>query len=171
MAYSLKRFDFLDGYRGLMAWSVVLEHFVGFNNLVGDYEIVHRFGVFTGVTGFFILSSFLLTYRLLTELQNAKSIKEVFLIIAKYFIRRFFRVYAVFFIFSFANQYILENLKCPNRAKFNSVYDLVTLGNTGSNHLWTIPIEIKYYFLIDIKSVAKIMMMMLNIYFNMSYHI
>lgn len=83
------RFDFLDGYRGILALIVVITHcqkhagcelmnfFVGISRTVA-------------VDGFFILSSFLLTYRLLGELNKSNgNYRKQILIVLKYFIRRF----------------------------------------------------------------------------------
>ena len=102
-----------------------------------------RFGVF----GFFVLSSFLLTYRFMKEYENKTQkqhqlfpnldqrsriiaeLKVFCLITVKYAIRRFFRVLVPVFIFTRDFQtFLLKNM-----------------GSYG-HQLWTIPAEIKYFF-------------------------
>lgn len=56
-------------------------------------------GKFHAVAGFFILSSFLLTFRLLDELHNSDNkLRSLLVILMKYFIRRVFRIYIPFVI-------------------------------------------------------------------------
>ena len=58
------RFDVLDGFRGLLAISVIIQHTIMMLPLKGDYLLYDRIGTFIGVSTFFVLSSFLLTYKL-----------------------------------------------------------------------------------------------------------
>jgi len=52
------------------------------------------------VNGFFILSSFLLTYRFILDITDSdKSIIEIIKVTLKFFIRRTFRVYLPFVIY------------------------------------------------------------------------
>jgi len=109
------------------------------------------------VPGFFLLSAFLLTYRLLLELFNYKlaEFKPIFKLLAKYAIRRFFRIYPLLFIFIVFIKFLI--FVSPNDAVFyvginkTSFLKLVLLDQTmGGSHLWTIPIEINYYFIIPV---------------------
>ena len=107
---NVNRFDFLDGYRGLLCLLVIMQHSQGFYSLSGDYEIFKRVGLYVGVSGFFILSSFLLTYRLLIEFQKASNTAQSLLVFIKYSIRRFFRIYVTFFLFVTAVKYGPERI-------------------------------------------------------------
>ena len=62
--------DYLDGYRGSLAYWVFLHHVKILGQLNTDYNYFFMTGYFIGVVGFFLLSSYLLTYRLLDELNE-----------------------------------------------------------------------------------------------------
>lgn len=126
--------------------------------LVGDYIYFDLTGYYIGVVGFFILSSYLLTYRMLNQLNaSAKCLTEIQLIISKYFIRRIFRIYFPFVIMvslvkfvspKFGGTYVFDT----------SWFSIVTLQSAGFTHLWTIAPEIKYYFFIPLFSYATHLM-------------
>ena len=59
-------FEFLDGFRGALALWVLIHHL----ELRGDLKYFYLTGYYIGVVGFFILSSFLLTYRLLCQFNE-----------------------------------------------------------------------------------------------------
>lgn len=65
------RFDYFDGLRGMYVLIVVLRHGL---DLIGstcsDYAILDGIAVDISVVGFFMLSAFLLTYRLTKEIHN-----------------------------------------------------------------------------------------------------
>ncbi len=70
----IEKIDFLDGFRGTLAIWVLMMH--------STYALkVNKYfrgtGSYIGVPCFFILSSFLLTYRLLNQFNNDKN-KEIF---------------------------------------------------------------------------------------------
>ena len=96
------RFDFLDGFRGLCAFCIIVVHSAGGveyykNTIMGHMTVSGGFTQSVAIPGFFLLSSFLLTYRLTHELIENTLIKnDCFKIISKYFIRRFFRIYIPF---------------------------------------------------------------------------
>ena len=99
------------------------------------------------------MSSFLLTYRLLNDfsISNQFKVKNTFITVLKFFIRRFFRLYLPYVV------YCTGVAISPNYAGGGMVYaswtDMVTLRRTGNiNPAWTIPSEIKYYFLMPIIS-------------------
>jgi peptidoglycan/LPS O-acetylase OafA/YrhL len=153
------RFDFLDGFRGLCAFSIVVAHTIGGpsekdiykNTLMRQMHINGGFVQSIAIPGFFLLSSFLLTYRLMSELLVDTINKyDSYKIIAKYFIRRFFRIYIPFVIYCISIKYSPSNLGANHY--YAEWYKLVTLRfDMGDyNHLWTIPIEINYYFFIPI---------------------
>ncbi|CAF0866565.1 unnamed protein product [Brachionus calyciflorus] len=142
------RFDFLDGYRGLCAITVALHHMMSFfPDIKCENDVFITAGFFIGVFGFFVLSSFLLTYKMLKDFSKAATYSDFILIILKYSIRRLFRIY-----FSYVVYVTLISFG-PKFAKGVYTYppwsSLILLKPTlGPNHLWTIPIEIKFYFLI-----------------------
>ena len=154
-------FHFLDGFRGLCAFIVLIVHtFNGkpldqntcVHTIMGiawSYQLAGRIAL----PGFFVLSSFLLTHHLMKELtESNRSPNEIFKRIAKYFIRRFFRIYLVFVIFCS----IIKLTWVPFAYPTSSWIDLVTLrfDLSDPNQLWSIPPEICYYFLIPIICLA-----------------
>jgi len=95
------RFDHLDGYRGFLAILVVLHHCTDHFQLYdNDYKIFAGAGNFVGISGFFVLSAFLHTYLLLKNLEKSTCLKDVCLVVVKYAIKRFFRIYVAFVIFT-----------------------------------------------------------------------
>ncbi|RNA19703.1 O-acetyltransferase oatA [Brachionus plicatilis] len=147
------RFDYLDGYRGFCALTVVIHHIVPFHSGKGDFRIFVMAGFFIGVFGFFVLSAFLLTYKMIKELEKCESWNQTVEAILKYFIRRFFRIYVPFMFFvtcvKLGPEYVKGNYK-----EYNTWLNLAMLEPALANHLWTIPIEIKFYFMIPILCVG-----------------
>ena len=142
---SNNKINFLDGYRGTLALWVL----VGHTSLLINGPGMDPFGHHIGVNGFFILSSFLLTYRLLDELiTKSFNFRSTLLVIVKYFIRRFFRIYVPFVItvtLIKRDAFYGGNFSYPS-----SWHDLVYLKYPSGNHLWTIAPEIKYYAVIPV---------------------
>jgi len=147
------RFVFLDSYRGILALVVIVAHSQVDQNCEFITFIIKLASTFA-VDGFFALSSFLLTYRLMSDLKKSQNLKHDAIVILKYFIRRFFRIYVVFFIYvtavKFGPKIIGGHFNYLPGRYFTSWYNLVTLGHAGGNHLWTIAPEVKYYFFIPI---------------------
>ena len=137
----IDRFDFLDCFRGSLVNWVLLHHaYFGF----GIYRYFRMTGYYIGVNGFFILSAFLLTYRLLNHFKNEKenSFKNNFLVVLKYSIRRIFRVYFPFVFYVFLIKFE-SNLKWGGSTQdqpgaYNTFLNITSLQNAGLNHLWTI---------------------------------
>lgn len=150
------KFEYLDGYRGSLALIVAVSHFLSaptceILNLTIGYSLTYS------VAGFFMLSAFLLTYRLLEDLDrvdfnnNSSSYGLMFLHICKYSIRRFFRIYLVYFLFVLALKIGPSWLSAHEQLTYeSSFWQMITLGSAGFNHLWTIPSEIRYYFFIPL---------------------
>jgi len=117
---------------------------------------VQEYGQTLAVNGFFILSTFLLTYRLSTELIDLKfkCIRNVIIVVLKYFVRRFFRIYLVYVVFStlvkFGPKILGGFVNYTNGFFYPSWQDMVLLKSSGSSHLWTVPPEIHYYFVIPV---------------------
>ncbi len=96
---------------------------------------------------FFILSSYLLSYRLYADLDKSDhSLKQNFLVLISYFIKRFFRIYVPFVVS------VLIYLKCQDMFhlfyKYDTFWSFITLSDHGKNHMWTIAPEIQYYFFV-----------------------
>ena len=132
-----------------MAISVVLQHTVKAFHMSGEYGIFRSLGSYFGVPSFFVLSSFLLTNKLLNSIDKSNKDNETKEIIVKYLIRRFFRIYVPYLVYcTFVSMSLTISVKYGY--KYESWYNLVTLKKIGSNHLWTILPEIKYYLFIPI---------------------
>jgi peptidoglycan/LPS O-acetylase OafA/YrhL len=97
------KLEFLDGYRGFLANIVLINHIINHTESVqkqvGDYSIFKKTGAYIGVPGFFVLSAFLLTYRLMVDFDAASTRNRAILKTLQYAIRRFFRIYLVFIVF------------------------------------------------------------------------
>ncbi len=148
VSVKLENFDFLDTFRGLAAVSVMVGHafyhYAGFSFMSGFYF---------GVIAFFLLSAFLLTYRLIIQYEAANfNFRKILQITINYFITRFFRIYVTFVIFCFIYG-ILEYLIFgdTDQAKFligaimlnrNIITSGGFAGDAKYGHLWTIPIEV-----------------------------
>jgi peptidoglycan/LPS O-acetylase OafA/YrhL len=152
------RLGFLDGYRGSLALVVIVTH-VKSDGYCELFNIIYGIHRTYAVDGFFVLSSFLLTYRLLTELRKASSLKQELSIVLKYCVRRFFRIYLVFVfivtVFKYGPKITKGNYQYiqpppPLTDNFASWKTIVTLNDVGYNHLWTIAPEIKFYFCIPL---------------------
>lgn len=144
------RFQFLDGYRGSLALIVLIIHCKVHENceLVNSLE---GYSQSYSIAGFFMLSAFLLTYRLLKDLYKSTTTRELILQLAKYFIRRFFRIYVFYVLFYTIFKYILPFVRAIHREGHQTTYfQFLTLKYPGYNHLWTVPCEIKYYCFIPI---------------------
>lgn len=145
------RFDFLDGLRGSFAFIVTLSHSSPGINCAFIF-LVTRLTQKYAIAGFFLLSAFLLTYRLIKDLYKPNSF--IPLAVVQYFIRRFFRIYVVFALFVIAAKYGPRFIAGFTYGKYGNLTSILLLEYGGNTHLWTIPPEIKYYFLIPVISVV-----------------
>ena len=136
--------DYLDSFRGLAAISVVVSH-------AGDYfavfDIIH--GYYFGVIMFFILSAFLLTFRLVSQYDSAGlNIKLILMTTINYMITRIFRIFVPFI--AFCLMYIcLEKTLFGDKDHGRFFLDVLLLNRNSTRiaasrygHLWTIPIEV-----------------------------
>jgi peptidoglycan/LPS O-acetylase OafA/YrhL len=151
--------NFLDGYRGFLAIIVTLHH-IGWHFPVGDVTYFRQTGYFIGVVGFFVLSSFLLTHRLMIDFERAKSAKMCIIRVIQYAIRRFFRIYLVVIIYwslvHFGPNIFNQGITAFPGLSHTDYIDGLILSHFGRNQLWTIPVEIKYYFFIPIISYVSV---------------
>ena len=140
------RWEFIDGYRGSLALIVVIIH-SRVNDKCEIVNITHGYSQSYSIAGFFMLSAFLLTYRLLKDFTKAnRDPKQYLLHTLKYFIRRFFRIYLYYILFYTAAKYGPGWIGAVGKANYEvKMSQIMFLGNAGANHLWTIPPEIKYY--------------------------
>ncbi len=144
-----KKFECLDGFRGSLALSVLVHHALVWFNKYDIYPFFVTLGNYYGVIGFFILSSFLLTYRLLIDLDRSNdSIKHLINIVCKFFIKRFFRIYIPYLTFCSLIQFVSKRFHGTKVS--NSWFEMVTLIPLRDSHLWTISPEIKYYLFIPL---------------------
>ena len=88
------------------------------------------------------------------------------LIVLKYFIRRFCRIYVPFFIFCSLIKGVSLRFIGMYASYTSSWSSMITLQSTGFTHLWTIAPEIKYYFFIPAFVVASVK---LNTRFRMAW--
>ncbi len=108
----LARFQFFDGYRGFCVIVVILQHTLNANKNIsnpmvsGEYEIFRWTGTYVGVVGFFLLSSFLLTYRLfhlyssISFSNGARAwVLQMIRITVRFLFGRFFRVFMPYMIY------------------------------------------------------------------------
>lgn len=141
------RFEFLDGYRGSLALIVTIAHSLGGSGCL-FFQKLSKLPQKYAISGFFILSSFLLTYRLIKDLNRRKN--PIFVTLTQYFIRRLFRVYFVFAIFVIGAKYGPRFIAGYTYGQYEPLLKVLSLNYVGLNHLWTIAPEIKFYFLIPI---------------------
>jgi len=99
-----------------------------------------------GVTMFFVLSGFLITYLLLKEFEKTNTID-----IRKFYIRRILRIWPLYFLYLFLTLFFLRD---EMTLDYNLTYYLTFLANVpfvmkqsyaGMDHLWSISIEEQFY--------------------------
>ncbi len=125
-----------DGIRGVACLSVLIVHTTAIT-FPATYPYFYGTGKI-GVWLFFTLSSFLLTYQLVLRGFSKK-------VLIDYFISRVLRIYPLFVLIIFVYYYF-------GTADINTttdVIDAITF-RTGYAHLWTIPVEFKFYFILPV---------------------
>ncbi|OWZ14009.1 hypothetical protein PHMEG_00012572, partial [Phytophthora megakarya] len=162
---------FLDGIRGAAVVFVVTQHsgymhdlFMGAVGAAVVFVVTQHSGYMhdlfmgaVGVDAFFVLSSFLLTMIFMKKsiklLAEAASYRKWAYTLVDYFSKRFFRVYPLFALlsitlwllpFEYKNQYYL--VKKPE--DFNLFQTLTFHPEHRHYLLWTLPLEISYYFIL-----------------------
>ena len=147
----MKRFDYLDNYRGLLAVSVLLTH-------AGIWQYFFLHGQHFGVVCFFLLSSFLLTYQMLCQFSSKLGLMDALKLTIVYFIRRFFRIYVPFVVVL-----VIYKLLCDHTDLFGETDDekgrfwkalrLDPQYYEGYiSFTWTVPLEVRYYLAIPMVS-------------------
>lgn len=122
-----------DGIRGLAVLIVISYHAFG-NIMISKGAYSSRTGIF-GVILFFILSSFLLSNKFTNDGFGIKQL-------ISYSLGRFIRIIPLFFIAS----YVYYQLDMIDVEKLTSVISF----KSNYAHLWTIPLEFKFYFILPI---------------------
>jgi peptidoglycan/LPS O-acetylase OafA/YrhL len=130
----------LDGLRAVSVFVVIVYHF-GINAVPGDL----------GVSGFFVLSGFLITWLLLRELQGAGTIS-----LPQFYARRFLRIFPAYYAF-LAASFLYDRLRgdiWPHGLGWSGLFYFVNYFNathghpdTSIAHAWSLSIEEQFYLL------------------------
>ena len=152
-----RHFGFLDGLRGTSALIIITTHYEGLLKTTdGIFSIIAGFSGTIAMQLFFLLSAFLLTYRLQCELEKCTHIysRKTGLYLGKYFIRRFFRIYVVYFIYvtlsySVPPKIFGVEVKLSTTGFTRSWFQMITL-HSNCSFLWSIPVEVIYYFILPV---------------------
>lgn len=146
--------DALDGLRGFAVLLVILSHtsnrriyFLPFANFSGNGK--------SGVILFFVLSSFLLTLPFIKKARQAAN----FRFLLNYFVRRFFRIYPLYFAYLLLGLitslflWQLIGAKAPIGIPFlltPKAFINHLLLTEGKGLTWSIVVEFHYYFILPI---------------------
>ncbi len=130
----------LNAVRAFAAIIVMISHF---SNITGSFgRMLGQGGGQIGVMLFFILSGFLMSYLYSDKEPTSRNL-------ASFFVARFARI-APLYLFVVGATYILTTfLSLPGFYEMNGLKNLIPhlLLLKGNSVLWTIPIEIHFYFL------------------------
>ena len=143
-------FKGLDSLRAIAALMVVLGHIEILKNINNFPSVTNQSknnlpDGHLGVVLFFVLSGFLITYLLIQEKE-----KNNFISLKKFYLRRIFRIWPVYYLVLFASYFLFDE-------KYNSISILLCLGifpniahalNLGwpsSPQIWSIGVEEQYY--------------------------
>ncbi len=137
-----EHFRALDGLRGLAVLFVLLSH----SGNAGFF--FHRFLDFSGsgkigVYLFFVLSAYLLDRQIAIALMSNKSSKKYWL---NYLLRRFLRIYPLFFIALLVHGLMTLTGYPTVIRTFMDLFLHMTMF-IGKSIFWSIPVEFKYYFI------------------------
>jgi peptidoglycan/LPS O-acetylase OafA/YrhL len=148
-------FDFLRFY---LAFNVVISHFIGVSRIADIQKFQHFFNAFTSVTGFFIISGFLITNSYI----HSKSIKDyflkrasrllpayIFVILASALLLSFTSSYSLYEYFTSSGlyKYLATNLVFLNFLQ-PCLPGVFTINNdfcAVNGALWTLKIEVLFY--------------------------
>jgi peptidoglycan/LPS O-acetylase OafA/YrhL len=156
-------FSGFDGVRAIAAFSVIIHHIEQNKQLYGyangwHWPIVYQMGRL-GVALFFVLSGFLITYLLLTELDRTKTID-----IPKFYVRRILRIWPLYFFIILLGFFVFPRVNLlsafpeiiSNDGSFwqRAVICLLFLPNVAfaffgnmafCSHTWSIGVEEQFY--------------------------
>jgi peptidoglycan/LPS O-acetylase OafA/YrhL len=142
----------LNGLRAIAAIAVVISH--TFSPTFGDFGVKFQLKIpFTqfGVTMFFVISGFLITYLLINEQKSTQNIA-----IKKFYIRRILRIWPIYYlvIFGLPFLFMLSGEKLDTILNQNTLWYLFFAANipfilhTGIDlivHFWSIGVEEQFY--------------------------
>lgn len=154
-------FPGLNGLRFFSALAVIITHVelikhkLGFFNIWNN-KLIHHLGVI-GVSFFFVLSGFLITYLMLLEKKNFKSIS-----VRKFYLRRILRIWPLYFLLLIVGFFILPKLtyipyfseNLSSNFKWNLIMYILMLPNLAFSfflavpligQLWSIGVEEQFY--------------------------
>lgn len=125
----------MDGLRGIACLIVIVVH--SFVLLWPETHFIFRGTARLGVWLFFAISAFLLTMRLIEDFSAFG--------VYRYFINRIFRIIPLFvlavLVYHFTGTLSIDSIK--------SIFDHILL-KAGNFHLWTIPVEFRFYLALPI---------------------
>ena len=158
-------FENLDAIRYIAAMMVFFSHTIGYfvSPSIKDHVYLQKFlNVFmngdTGVSVFFVLSGFLITYLLIVEKKTFGKIH-----LGKFYLRRFFRIWPLYYLVIFFSFFIYPVTKTilnlEGTLDSNLLYHLVFLSNFDVIHLhnfgldgelsqditWSVSVEEQFY--------------------------
>jgi peptidoglycan/LPS O-acetylase OafA/YrhL len=140
----------LNGLRALAALTISTSHI--FQSTFGDWGLSNlKLPLFTdGVTLFFVISGFLITYLLLLELNNTKTID-----ISKFYIRRILRIWPLYYLYILVVISVLFWIGKESEILNNKLYfyifftaNIPFISSTGIAlivHYWSIGVEEQFY--------------------------
>jgi len=154
-------FPGLNGLRFFSALAVIITHVelikhkLGFFNIWNN-KLIHHLGVI-GVSFFFVLSGFLITYLMLLEKKNFNSIA-----VRKFYLRRILRIWPLYFLILIVGFFILPKLtyipyfseNLSSNFKWNLIMYILMLPNLAFSfflavpligQLWSIGVEEQFY--------------------------
>lgn len=144
-------FKALDGLRGLAVLFVLLSHASSYDIFIHEYLNFSRLGKL-GVFLFFVLSAYLLDRQIALVFLKEKSSNLYW---KNYFLRRFMRIYPLFFI-ALIVHYLINIVYFPTVIDSFGMIGKHMLLLKGESIFWSIPVEFKYYF------ISPILMWFLN---------
>ncbi len=137
-----QHFPALDGLRGIAILLVLLSHTSARGLLFHEHLDFQRMGK-SGVFMFFVLSAYLLDRQIAMALMADKASKRYWM---NYFLRRFLRIYPLFFI-ALLVFFTTNYMGIPTPIKTIKDVGMHLLLLEGKSVFWSIIVEFKYYFL------------------------
>jgi peptidoglycan/LPS O-acetylase OafA/YrhL len=168
----------LNGLRAIAAISVVVGHTTSFYSFKFFLPAVHV--GFDGVTLFFVISGFLITYLLLLEKEKTGTIS-----VKRFYLRRILRIWPIYYLIFFVSFILSLNFsELGNFKTKESLYYLFfaanipfifTSGIQSVVHYWSIGVEEQFYLLwpvfvkllkkLNLKTIAIIIVLLIIIFF------
>lgn len=136
-----KEIPALTGIRAIAVYMVFVHHYLG-SNCMGNFWCPWVFEFHSGVSIFFVLSGFLITYKYYkTSSLDFKWLKN-------YYISRIARIYPLYFLITLLTLIFLKSspwewfLSLSLLKGFSSEYKFIVISQT-----WTLTVEMVFYFL------------------------